>query len=728
MRSLILILLALLCAAPARADAPLHAILRAEDSRNGTALEPFVRHPDPKVRARAIRAIGRLQDPAYLGTLVTAARRDVPPVRVEAIFALGQLDQPFVEASLVALLGDTAAPHERRLVVRSLGRVSRGDGEGHRRIVALLADPDPAMREVAALALEDLAWRLRRAAPAWTPPSLDVHALLPLLAEGQPAAVRAAAAGAMWRLSWLPAGQTRHRAPWAEEALGALLPLCSASDADVRMRAFQAIGETAAPDRLPAMVERLGPDGDWRVRVTRVEAIGRSAPAGAVWWGGLRLGLHDHHPLVVLSSIRAIESLSRRQGLSPGGDVYALFIDASQPVQIRAEALRVALTFHDFGESVARRAGTADASLSSALDACGPEWREHWRLRRAAAEGGGAALAGAVRNLPAGRLYARYRRDLRPYLGDGDGRVRCAAVEALGGLLEARRDATKSDAGATGDAAPDERIFDAMRADLLERLTDDDTVVCAVAADAAATLGCSRAVPAILRTLASLQPSKDIEVMESMIDALGRLQDPQALPLLGKLSLQAPETLARSAAKAIEAISGRNPPFPKRPAGTLAVPDEALALADKAAVGHDADLRAVIHTARGDIIVALCPNEAPLTVYSFIHLARSHYFDGLTFHRVVPNFVAQGGDPRGDGWGGPGYTIRCEYNPLRYVRGAVGMALAGKDTGGSQFFITHSPQPRLDGRYTIFGQVIEGLDVLDKLTEGDVMRVEIAAP
>ncbi|NDD31800.1 MAG: peptidylprolyl isomerase, partial [Proteobacteria bacterium] len=77
---------------------------------------------------------------------------------------------------------------------------------------------------------------------------------------------------------------------------------------------------------------------------------------------------------------------------------------------------------------------------------------------------------------------------------------------------------------------------------------------------------------------------------------------------------------------------------------------------------------------------------------------------------------------------GPGYTIRCEYNPLRYVRGAVGMALAGKDTGGSQFFITHSPQPRLDGRYTIFGQVIEGLDVLDKLTEGDVMRVEIAAP
>jgi cyclophilin family peptidyl-prolyl cis-trans isomerase len=94
---------------------------------------------------------------------------------------------------------------------------------------------------------------------------------------------------------------------------------------------------------------------------------------------------------------------------------------------------------------------------------------------------------------------------------------------------------------------------------------------------------------------------------------------------------------------------------------------------------------------------------------------------------VVPDFVVQGGDPRGDGWGGPGYTIRCEINPRPYGRGAVGMALAGKDTGGSQFFVTHGPQPHLDGGYTVFGQVREGMAVVDALTVGDrILAIELS--
>ncbi|HET9530331.1 MAG TPA: peptidylprolyl isomerase, partial [Blastocatellia bacterium] len=99
---------------------------------------------------------------------------------------------------------------------------------------------------------------------------------------------------------------------------------------------------------------------------------------------------------------------------------------------------------------------------------------------------------------------------------------------------------------------------------------------------------------------------------------------------------------------------------------------------------------------------------------------------GLTFMRVVPNFVRQGGDPRNDMNGGPGYQIRCEINYRRYGTGSVGMALSGKDTGGSQFFITHSPQPHLDGGYTVFGQVIEGMDVVNRIARGDTIeRIEI---
>ena len=111
--------------------------------------------------------------------------------------------------------------------------------------------------------------------------------------------------------------------------------------------------------------------------------------------------------------------------------------------------------------------------------------------------------------------------------------------------------------------------------------------------------------------------------------------------------------------------------------------------------------------------------DAPVTVRNFMNLAKSGYYRGTGFHRVVPNFVAQDGDPRGDGNGGPGYAIRDEMNPRRYERGALGMALSGPDTGGSQYFITHSPQPHLDGHYTVFGRVLSGYGALDAIVQGD---------
>jgi cyclophilin family peptidyl-prolyl cis-trans isomerase len=114
------------------------------------------------------------------------------------------------------------------------------------------------------------------------------------------------------------------------------------------------------------------------------------------------------------------------------------------------------------------------------------------------------------------------------------------------------------------------------------------------------------------------------------------------------------------------------------------------------------------------------PEDAPLTVDNFIKLARADYFNGVEVHRVVPNFVMQDGDPHGDGNGGPGWSIRCEINMLPYERGVVGVALSGKDTGGSQWFVTHSPQPHLDGGYTVFGKVNEtGMKVVDSIVRGD---------
>lgn len=138
-------------------------------------------------------------------------------------------------------------------------------------------------------------------------------------------------------------------------------------------------------------------------------------------------------------------------------------------------------------------------------------------------------------------------------------------------------------------------------------------------------------------------------------------------------------------------------------------------------------VKAVFTTSKGAFTINLTPEDAPLTVDNFIKLAKSNYFNGVSVHRVVPNFVMQDGDPRGDGNGGPGWSIRCEVNMLEYGRGAVGMALSGKDTGGSQWFVTHAPQPHLDGGYTVFGQVNESdMKVVDSIVRGDkILSVKI---
>jgi cyclophilin family peptidyl-prolyl cis-trans isomerase len=131
---------------------------------------------------------------------------------------------------------------------------------------------------------------------------------------------------------------------------------------------------------------------------------------------------------------------------------------------------------------------------------------------------------------------------------------------------------------------------------------------------------------------------------------------------------------------------------------------------------------AFIDLQSGVVEVELNVVEAPVTTRSFIELARAGFFNGLRVHRVVPAFVVQAGDPRGDGSGGPGYTLRDELSPMPFLRGTVGMALSGPDTGGSQFFITVSPQPHLDARYTVFGHVVSGLEWLDGIRQGDVIQ------
>lgn len=141
------------------------------------------------------------------------------------------------------------------------------------------------------------------------------------------------------------------------------------------------------------------------------------------------------------------------------------------------------------------------------------------------------------------------------------------------------------------------------------------------------------------------------------------------------------------------------------------------------AVATDRTYQVSIETGKGTIELELYPEYAPKTVNNFVFLAQEGFYDGVSFHRVISNFMIQGGDPTGSGRGGPGYRFEDEFdgNPLRHERGVISMANAGPGTNGSQFFITHGPQPHLDGRHTVFGKVTKGLDVVDSIEQGDSM-------
>ncbi len=245
----------------------------------------------------------------------------------------------------------------------------------------------------------------------------------------------------------------------------------------------------------------------------------------------------------------------------------------------------------------------------------------------------------------------------------------------------------------------------------------------AIVTTAASLLGDSlflrtTSVSPLIEKLSSLRPPDDVEAMQEICSTLGKLKNEKAVPALKDLLTQTDRSVALAASSALRSITGKDysssisksfqPMWTDYDFNFLrSFPDT---------------IRIKIETLRGDIIADLYKNVAPFTVMSFLKLATQRgYYRGLSFHRVVPNFVVQGGDQRGDGWGGPGYAIRSEFSDLRYETGALGIASAGKDTEGSQFFITQSPQPHLDGRYTIFGKVISGMDAVNKIQIDDHM-------
>jgi cyclophilin family peptidyl-prolyl cis-trans isomerase len=253
---------------------------------------------------------------------------------------------------------------------------------------------------------------------------------------------------------------------------------------------------------------------------------------------------------------------------------------------------------------------------------------------------------------------------------------------------------------------------------LADHLKADDFVVRAAAASGLAEIKATAAAPALIDAYGATTGDSTYVARAAILTALNTLDPASARPLL-EAALHDRDWAARVKAATLLRDQGvADSAMAMRPAPARPMDDAGW----RALLAPQFSPHAFIETDKGTIEIELAILDAPLTVANFVELARKGFFNGLAVHRVVPDFVVQDGDPRGDGEGGPGYTIRDELNQQPYLRGTVGMALDWKDTGGSQFFITHSPQPHLDARYTAFGHVVNGIEVVDRMQPWDVIR------
>ena len=609
-------------------------IALAEDRRDwaGGTLSKALQHPDAAVRARALRAVGRLQDSTTVAAVVPLLADRAAPVRREAAFALGQIGHRSARPALERVLADRD-PGVVADVVEALGKL--GDTAATPRLTAFLRTGTREQRMRACEAL----WRLAdtSAAGALVGALTDRHV-------ARDAAVRWRVVYALEKLP-LPGGIAARIAP-------AVLPLLSDTDPLVRAHAARTLGRQKSPLATAALLRALD-DGEAAVVVNAVRALQLVADA-ANGRAGVRLAalLAHRDPHVRVTAATAL------------ADSFAWVGAAADSQRVRAVLVH-GLQDSDFATRGACGRALLTRFRLAGLDLARPLFSDTSGYTRVAVIDGLRAMQAA----DLGQTPPRVVNALSGQFYNGNHLlVRMTAAEVAGQLI-----------GRTHHAA-----FAPLLAGLRAGIDSPELLLAAACAGALADAGDSVSVARLTAAYPKRGHDADADARIAIRDAL--------------------RTLAgRAFADSVEHAN----PEPAAPATR-----------DAAFFAKPSVRRAIVHTSAGDMEWEFFTDDAPQTVKNFAALAQKGYFDSSAVHRVVPDFVIQDGDPTGTGSGGPGYTIRCEYNPLRYETGMVGMALSGKDTGGSQWFVTLSPQPHLNGRYTIFAKVTRGMAAAMRIAQG----------
>ncbi len=641
-------------------------------------------------------------------TLVAVGCASAPPSAPSGSAASTAVDRRQEERALLLLLEDrrvfeagvlqgllSGPPPTREMLATALGRI--GDPRAVSMLALLVADAEAPVRRAAAFALGELG---------------DKAATTPLLraAAGADSETGQLAVEALGKLAAPLADVSNALAPLEEtERARRLLPFLfrfkeaaavalaqaglSSSDAALHAAAAYALIREPRPEGLES-VRGLLADGDPWIRGMAARALGLVGDGSD--FARLRPLLDDPAPGPAVQALRAARKLIQGgKGAAPADWLPRL------RELVRSSNLAVGVTAVEASASWLPDETLDDLLTRSAVSG-EPRLRELALL----------ALAEAKRPsaIPAVMTAAR----------SGDPVLRARAAEAAGALgNDEALDllAADTDPGVRAAVLSARLTGASAESAAREALIDDDAVVRATALDWLTehpTLGLEQLESSLAKAQSDSLPDAVLSAARA-VAARGKaeaIDRGQAVVVLERLVSHRDYLVRREAASRLVDLG--------RPAPAIgAASRRELPIYRDILRETSAPREVELDTRRGKIRLRLACPEAPLTCLNFIHLARQGYFDGLRFHRVVPDFVVQGGDPRGDGSGGPGYSIRDEINRLRYRRGVVGMALSGPDTGGSQFFIALTPQPHLDGGYTAFGEVVSGEEVLDQIVQGD---------